>query len=104
VEGSAVKTALQFIADSLKDADGKPSSMRLMTFVVTILFALALTFVLVWECVTNDADVVTLAALYMATVLGALGIKKWQNDTENKIQASTTTTATTITSEDKRSG
>jgi hypothetical protein len=82
-----LKTFFVFLGKALSvgtNGNAKPSSMRMMSFFVLVCFTFALTFVLIWETVTNDADVVTLSALYMGTVLGVLGIKKWQNDTEQK--------------------
>jgi hypothetical protein len=85
---------LKFIGDSLCEDNGRPSSIRLMTFIVCVLFTFALTFALAWEVVTNDTDVTVLAALYMGTILGCLGIKVVQKNSEEKVTTSPTTDPT----------
>jgi hypothetical protein len=78
----------KFLEAALSEDHGRPSSMRVNIFIVIVLFTVALTFVLIWTAVKYPELTVTMAGLYTATILGCLGLKKWQKDSEEKVPAS----------------
>ena len=73
-----------WLSKALSESDGSPSSMRLMTFVVTISFATVLSFGFVWTVLYWHDQIAQYADLLMLTILLALGLKKLSKSDESK--------------------
>jgi len=74
---------LDFIKKALNDTNGTPSSMRIMTAFVVVLFTITLISTQIWTLIAYKDLVVSIALILGSVIAGALGIKAWQKGKES---------------------
>lgn len=93
-------TVSQFLLKTVSGGDGEPSSMRVLTTFMCVLFIPSIAFSLIWTTIYHPEYMVDLVIPILMAVLGALGIKVWQFGKEvptQLVQPSTVTETETNT-------
>lgn len=78
-----LKISLEFFKKAFSEADGAPSSIRVLTAFTVVLFTLALIITQIWTLLFYSDLIVAVAVILAGVITSALGIKAYQKGKEN---------------------